>query len=221
MPVLAAMLALADVTRLPLRIFEIGSSAGLLLNFDRYRYSGEGWAWGDTRSLAHLRNNAALGKPAHLDAPLEVIERRGCDLHPLDASNGNDADTLLGFIWPDQAERFSRLRAALDIARAHPVDIVRADGIAWSRTAAVPHEGSATVLLHTVITEHMTPLDRESLRKAIDELAARATSARPFAWIRMEPAQQGYLTTLTHWPADEETVIAASDGHAQNLRWNP
>lgn len=221
MPVLGAMLALAHATGLPLRIVEIGSSAGLLLNFDRYHYSGADWAWGDARSPAHLRNTAASGKPAHLDAPLEVLERRGCDLHPLDPADANDADTLLGFIWPDQPERFNRLRAALEIARAHPVEIARADGITWSRTAALPREGSATVLLHTVITEHMAPSQRESLRETIDELAARAARTRPFAWIRMEPAEQGYRTTLTHWPADEETVIALSDGHAQNLRWNP
>jgi hypothetical protein len=221
MPVLGAMLALAHATRLPLRIYEIGSSAGLLLNFDRYRYSGDGWTWGDPQSPAHLRNRIARGKPAHLNAALEVRERHGCDLHPLDPADANHADTLLSFIWPDQHERFNRLRAAIDIARAHPVDIVRADGIAWSRTAALPRDGSATVLLHTVITEHMTPSERESLREAIDELAAHATGTRPFAWVRMEPAEEGYHTTLTHWPASDETVIAASDGHAQNLRWNP
>lgn len=221
MPVLGAMLALAHATHLPLRIFEIGSSAGLLLNFDRYYYSGEGWTWGDARSGAHLRNSVDSGAPAHLDAPLEVLERHGCDLNPLDPSTANGACTLLGFIWPDQTERFNRLHAALEIARAHPVEVVRADGITWSRTAASPRDGSAAVLLHAVVTEHLTPSQRESLRETITDLAARAKRARPFAWVRMEAARQGYHTTLTHWPAGEETVIAASDGHAQHLRWNP
>lgn len=221
MPVLGAMLALADAVQLPLCIFEIGSSAGLLLNFDRYRYSGEGWTWGDAHSPAHLENRIASGTPQHLDAPLRVVERCGCDINPLNAADETDADTLLSFIWPDQHERFNRLRAAIEIARAHPVPIVRADGITWVRTAATPRDGAVTVLLHTVMTEHLTPAERESLGEVIDELAARATPMAPFAWVRMEPAPQGYHTMLTHWPANAETVIAASDGHAQNIRWNP
>ena len=223
MPVLGAMLALARDTSMPLRVFEIGSSAGLLLNFDRYRYSGDEWTWGDSASRAHLQNRIAAGAPRYLDAPLEVVERRGCDLNPLNPVNEEHADTLLGFVWPDQSERFERLRAAIDIAREHPVDLVRADGITWSRAAAIPRDGAATVLLHTVITEHMTPAERDSLRDAIDELASQAMPARPFAWIRMEPPPQGqgYHTMLTRWPGADELIVAASDGHAQNLRWYP
>ncbi|HKU66794.1 MAG TPA: DUF2332 domain-containing protein [Candidatus Baltobacteraceae bacterium] len=219
LPVLGAMLALVFATQLPLRVFEIGSSAGLILNFDRYRYAGEGWTWGDPASPVLLRNRTAWGAPAYPDAPLRVIERRGCDLHPLHASDDDDTDTLLCFVWPDQRERFERLRAAIEVARAHPPDIASGDGIAWARSTALPQERAATVVMHTVITEHMTAGVRASLRDAIDALAAQATPSAPFAWIRMEPGESGYDTLLTQWPAEVQTVIARSDGHAQNLRW--
>jgi hypothetical protein len=159
------------------------------------------------------------GAPPHLDADLRVVERHGCDLHPLDPADEDDADTLLGFIWPDQRERFERLRAALEVARRYPVDIARGDGIAWARSAAVPREGTATVLLHTVIVEHMTAEARASLRDVIDELAANAAPSSPFAWIRMELGDRGYLTSVTRWPGERETQIAYSDGHAQNIEW--
>lgn len=221
LPVLGAMLTLAHGARVPLRIFEIGSSAGLVLNFDRYRYTGDGWTWGDSASPVKLQNRTASGAPLYLQAPLRVLERRGCDLHPLDASSDEDAYTLLGFIWPDQRERFERLRAAIQVARAHPPQIESGDGIAWARSAALPQDGCATVVMHTVITEHMTADVRASLREAIDSLAARATSAAPFAWIRMEPGERDYDTLLTQWPGESETLVARSDGHAQNLRWFP
>lgn len=219
MPVLGAMLTLSHATQLPLRVFEIGSSAGLVLNFDRYRYSGEGWSWGSAFSPVRLRNHTVSGVPAHLDAPLKVVERRGSDLHPLDAADEDDADTLLGFIWPDQQERFERLRAALAVAREHPVDIVETDGVAWARENARPREGAATAVLHTVITEHMPPEVRARLREAIDELAGCATGTAPFAWVRMEIAGKGYETRVTRWPGEFETHVATSDGHAQNLTW--
>jgi hypothetical protein len=219
LPVLGAMLTLAFATQSPLRVFEIGSSAGLVLNFDRYRYAGEDWAWGDPASPVKLQNRTAFGAPQHLDARLDVVERHGCDLHPLDAANDEDANTLLSFIWPDQHERFGRLRAAIDVARAHPLDIEKADGIAWVQRAAIPKDGRVSVVMHTVITEHMTPAVRSSLREAIDNLAAQATPASPFAWVRMELGEDGYDTLLTQWPSGAETLIARSDAHAQNISW--
>lgn len=213
MPVLAAMLTVADRSRLPLRIFEIGSSAGLLLNFDRYFYAGEGWTWGDERSPVHLKNRTLSGWPAHTDAPLTVLERYGCDLHPVDPVR--DADTLLGFVWPDQRERFERLRAALAVACEHPAQIAAGEGIQWLRKNAAPKQGAATVALHTITADHMTDGQRALLRAAIGGLAAHARSDAPFAWVRMENLE----TRVTYWPGEIETLIAKSDGHAQNLRW--
>lgn len=219
LPVLAGMLLVAHSTGLGLRVFEIGASAGLLLNFDRYRYVGDGWTWGDPRSPLHLQNGTAEGAPAHLNAELRVLERYGCDLHRLDAREPLDVDTLLCFVWPDQHERLERLRTALEIAREHPPEVVECDGIAWAREAALPSQGAATVLLHAVITEHMTADTRARLRQTIDDLAVRAAPAAPFAWVRMEPAERGYDTLVTFWPGERESRIARSDGHAQNLRW--
>lgn len=219
MPVLAAMLALADATALPLRIFEIGSSAGLLLNFDRYRHSGDGWTWGDPASAVHLRNRTVSGRPQHLHTQLRVAERRGCDVHPLDASNPLDAATLLSFVWPDQRERLDRLRAALEVALEHPVRVEESDAAPWIRANALPQSAAATVVLHTVIVEHLPASARAAIMQTIDELAARATSDAPVAWIRMEASDRGYETALTTWPGKSETLIARSDGHAQDLRW--
>lgn len=221
MPVLAAMLAISHATRMPLRIFEIGSSAGLLLNFDRYRYAGASWAWGDPDAKLKLRNAAREGTPQYLDADVDVAERRGCDLHPLSAADPFDANTLLGFVWPDQRERFARLRAALEIARVHPPRIERGDAIEWLERAVQPAAGSVTVVLHTVVTEHLPHEQREALHAAIAAIARRASVESPVAWARMEPGEHGaYETSVTIWPAREEIFLARSDGHAQQIEWS-
>lgn len=221
LPVLAMMLAVSHATRMPLRIFEIGSSAGLLLNFDCYRYAGETWSWGDPDAKLKLENATREGTPQHLDADLEIAERHGCDVHPLNAADPFDANTLLGFVWPDQRERFERLRAALDIAREHPPRIDRADALEWLARAAQPSPGAVTVVLHTVMTEHLTREQRETLRASIEAIAGRASVEAPFAWARMEPGEGGaYETSVTIWPAREEIFLARSDGHAQQIEWS-
>jgi hypothetical protein len=220
MPVLASMLAIAHETQMPLRIFEIGSSAGLLLNFDRYRYTGDRWSWGDPASPLELTNATVFGTPQYLDAHLRVIERRGCDIHPLNVADDADADTLLSFVWPDQTARFRRLRAALDIARTHPPVIDAADGIDWIQAVARPKTGTATVVMHTVIMEHLPSDIRERLRAAIRQTGETAAQQSPFAWARMEAAAGAYETVVTLWPARREMLIARSDGHAQGLQWS-
>jgi hypothetical protein len=220
LPILAAMLFIADATHLPLRIFEIGSSAGLLLNFDLYRYSGTQWVWGDPFSPLHLRNRTASGRPQNLNADLVVRERRGCDLHPLNVRNDSDADTLLSFVWPDQHERLDRLHAAIDIGRGHPVVVDPADGVDWIARVALPKPQHATVAMHTVITEHMPPQTREELRSEMRELGKAATPDAPFAWARMELGPRAYETTVTLWPAERDRILARSDGHAQDLEWS-
>lgn len=217
MPVLAAMLAVADFTQLPLHVFEIGSSAGLLLNFDRYRYSADEWSWGPEISPVHLKNRITSGIPGHLHADLRIAERHGCDVHPLDVTDPKDADRLLSFVWPDQRERFERLRAAISVACEFPVAITAGDGITWAKTAAVPRDGGTSVLLHTVMVEHLTPERRAALHETVQVLGARASAHAPFAWVRMEMAERSYATRVTLWPHEREILIAESDGHANNL----
>lgn len=220
MPLLAALLHVAARTRLPMRLFEAGSSAGLLLRLDRYAYAGDGWRWGDPNSPLELRNRTQGGAPANLDAPLSIVQRRGCDLNPLDAASAQDAAALLSFVWPDQPERFVRLQRAIEIARTLPVTIDRAAAQTWIENEVRPQESNVTVVMHSVMMEHLSEADRGALVAAVESAAQRATPPAPIAWVRMEVAEEGYETRATLWPPREETVIALSDGHAQNLRWD-
>ena len=81
---LAGWLEVAARTHLPLSLYEIGSSAGLNLIADRYRYRFGSADWGDPagRTAAEPR----MDRTAHLlsVAPLTIASRRGCDRSPVD-----------------------------------------------------------------------------------------------------------------------------------------
>jgi len=221
MPLMAGYCWLAARFDLPLRIFEIGASAGINLRWDAFAYDGGSWTYGGPSALV-LRNAIASGTPAHLNAHPVVEERRGCDLHPLDATSSVDRMELLSFVWSDQAERVDRLRAALTVAAGLPVEVDRADMLDWIPQRAVPRDGALTVVVESVLTEHLTPEMRRALTDAIHAQAARATVAAPFAWLRMEPKDGAYATEIHTWPdhRPDGVRIATSDGHAQNLVWS-
>ena len=95
---------------LPIRAFELGSSAGLNLNFDRYRYEGGGLVSGPEDSPVRFVDYWLGGVPP-LDSKLEIAERRGCDLAPIDASTEEGRMELLSYVMPDELARIEQMRA--------------------------------------------------------------------------------------------------------------
>ncbi|MGD0969312.1 MAG: DUF2332 domain-containing protein [Candidatus Aquilonibacter sp.] len=217
---LAGLCAVARETQLPIRLFEIGASAGLNSRLDRYRYEGDGWAWGDAKSPLVLRNRTRSGTPS-LVQPLVIAERAACDLHPLDVRSAEDRTRLLSFVWSDQAERFARLRAAFEVAQTVPLAVERADMFAWLVDRVASKPGTATVVMHSVMTEHLTKDDRARLAAIINSIGATATSDAPFATVNMEFGLESrqYETRVTLWPGAQSRLIAGSDGHAQGIEW--
>jgi hypothetical protein len=87
MPILGTFLYLAGTFELPIRVFEIGASAGFNARFDRYRYVGDDWQWGQDGSPLVLQNRILSGRPTNLDARLTIVERRACEAHPIDIAD--------------------------------------------------------------------------------------------------------------------------------------
>lgn len=219
-PLLGGALAIAARTQMPLRLFDVGSSAGLNARLDCYRYEGNGWAWGDASSPLVLSNRELGGAPSFLDANLVVESRAACDLHPLDIAREEDRLTLRSYVWPDQLERFDRLNRAIEAASREPLVVERADMLEWILQRTAPRGGTATVLMHSIVCEHLTGDVRTRFLERIRAQGELATPQAPFAWLRLEKEDEIYGTRLTFWPGNDTTMIATSDGHAQNLRWS-
>jgi hypothetical protein len=213
----------AERTGLPLRLFDVGASAGLNSRLDRYRYEGDGWTWGDPQSPLILRNRTREGAPRFSSASGEVriVERHGCDMHPLDIADGRDRLRLLSYVWADQLERIERLKAAFSAARDVPMRIDRADMFTWIATCAEPERGAATVVMHSVVADHLPPAGRTQLEATMAGLGETARPDAPLAWLRMEmdPEKTCFETRVTLWPSGEEVLIARSDGHGQEITW--
>ena len=67
---------------------------------------------------------AAYRGEAEPPAP-DVEDPVGGDLDPVDVSTAAGRLTLSAYVWPDQAARWERLRAALALAAAHPPTVRR------------------------------------------------------------------------------------------------
>jgi hypothetical protein len=207
-------------TGLPLRVREIGASAGLNLRFDRYAYDTGEQVAGDPASPLRFEGFWQPPLP-DLSGELVVADRRGCDRNPLDPASEADRLTLLSFVWPDQRERLDRLRTALDIARRVPVEIDQADAADWIvRQLDRPQPGAVTVVVHSIVLQYLSSARRRDFRDAVADAGRRATPEAPVAWLRMEPATDDAAEVrLTMWPGGEEEVLGTAGYHGRPVRW--
>jgi hypothetical protein len=221
---------------LPLRLAEIGASAGLNLRWDRYRYENEGdggsWAWGGPASPVRFASIFSDGARPPAEVRATVVERAGCDRAPVDPTTEDGRLTLMSFVWADQVERFTRLRGALEVARSVPAIVDRADAFEWlERRLPLIEPGTATLVFHSIVTLYFTPEERARLAAMLAEAGARATADAPMAWLRFEhpdtgdPVATGWSRIgqpeirLTEWPGGEERLLAMAAAHGPPVRW--
>lgn len=217
---LPGFLAVASATGLPMRVLEIGASAGLNLRWDRYRYEGgaNGSAWGAPDAALVFRDVYEEPLP-DLAVDVSVVDRRGCDRNPIDATSTEGRQLLRSFVWPDQLERFRALDGALAVAPTCPVEVDRADAAVWlerqlGRTVA----GVATVVFQSIVWQYLTPDTRAAVRTTVRSAGASATSHAPIAWLRMEPGAEptkGAEVRLTVWPSGDDVVLARTGYHGR------
>lgn len=199
-------LNVAGETGLPLRLLELGASAGLNLRWDRYLAAG--WF----RNLFEF--------DFHPVAPPAIVERRGCDVNPLDPADENAVQRLRSFVWPDRIDRLAILDSALELAAPIRVEIDRADAAAWlppqlERMA----EGVATVVFHSVLWQYVSAGSRQRIETTVEEAGDRASDAAPLAYLRFEPVVPGdrFQLRLTSWPSGREELLATADPHGRSV----
>jgi hypothetical protein len=217
---LPGFLHVAGATGLKLRVLEIGASAGLNLRWDRYRYTGgnAGSTWGDASSPLVFSDVFEDPRP-DLDHPAVVVERRGCDRNPIDATSDEGSQLLRSFVWPDQLERLNALDAALAIARDVPVQVDHADAGQWVLDRLHDdRDGVATVLYQSIVWQYFTPDTRALIRNAIRSAGESATPDAPLAWLRMEPGADpkvGAEVRLSVWPDGFDGLLVRTGYHGR------
>jgi len=193
------------------RLLEPGASAGLNLNVDRYRFTGPGWSFGPTSPLT-IDTEAALDP-----VELTIVDRRGCDLSPVDASTPEGARYLTSFTWPFNLERHARLAGALEVLAEHPVVVDAAPASAWVREqlAVSPPASVLTVVWQSITRQYWPAEESAAVDAAIEEARARM----PISHVTMEgvPPVQGTdgYTIREHGPevAVDGDVVARCHHH--------
>ncbi len=213
------------VTRLsgrPLALIEIGTSAGLTQNVDRYGYRYIGGAKTVellAASPVQLRCSTGADVPDLMRALPGIVWRAGLDRHPVDVNDADQARWLRALVWPDRVDRHRRFEAAMALARELPPTIIAGDAIADAAdlVAAAPPE-AAVVVQHSYVLNQMARPDRERFLGLLDDLGGE----RPIYRVGAESLARPPHTTLdltVHGPARQTRVLADVHHHGEWIRW--
>lgn len=140
----------------PIALIDAGASAGLNLRLDRFRYRFGDRVLGGPGSPVELEVHWRDRPPPTPSVPT-IAWRAGLDQSPLDPADPESARWLAALVWPEHEERRRRLLAAIEVARAHPVELRRGDLVddlpplveearRHARTVAVVHSQVLTYL---------------------------------------------------------------------------
>jgi hypothetical protein len=227
---LGGLLRLVDAAPLPVRLFEIGSSGGLNLQADLFRFvtadpvDPAHAAWGPEDSPVVL-DPAWRGDPVPVSAPLEVVERGGSDVSPVDVTTDDGSLTLRSYVWPDQTARHERLAGAIALARGRPTHVERADAASYvDRLRLEP--GTLTVLWHSVMWQYVPADQQARVTARLEELGEEASSETRLAHVyaepvRREPGERHRFLVCAHtWPGGgRRRVLGAMEPHGPPVTW--
>jgi hypothetical protein len=221
----AVLLPLLAQLPQPLALLEVGASAGLCLLPDHYGYD-----YGSARIGPAVSGEGSapvftckVSGPAPLPKTMpRIVWRAGLDLNPVDVKSEQDTAWLETLVWPGQHERLARLRAAIQIARRNPPNVVRGNLLTdLAPLAATAPGGTTLVIFHSAVLGYVLPaLAREQFAATIRETGAE--------WISNEPPGVFPSIAKDVPPSAEKarfllarngTPLAWTGPHGQSLDW--
>ena len=203
----------------PLVMIEVGCSAGLIMQWDRFHYDyGEGTTWGDPDSALSLTTEVRGSSLPALPAKIPVEWRRGVDLNPLDPTDPREMRWLRALTWPEDNARRDELGRAISIARATPPTLVRGDAVEVVPALITGAPAGATVCAYAPFSMYQFP---PPVLEAFHQALREASHARPVALLRMDEAGVDSAVDLTWFNAGTVTTrrLVECNAHGKWLTW--
>jgi hypothetical protein len=202
-------------------LFELGSSAGLNLNLDRFGYDLGGVLAGDPASPVQLKPD--WHGPKVTAMPVTIVSRTGVDRDPVDLTDTEEVERLLSFVWVGQADRRIRLEGAIAIAAVYPPPVAKGDLVDWlaDRLQEPATPGVTRVVFNTIVLQYVPEAARQKVAALLAEAGAKASPSTPLAWLQMEMMEMGKASELRLqcWPGGDSQLLARVHPHGAQIGW--
>lgn len=206
-------------TSTSLELLELGASAGLNLNWDRYAYAYDSEWVGATDSTVSVQSSVRGGSPPLQNIPPTVNARLGIDLNPLDPTDSSDAAWLQALVWPEHTERLNLLDAALKQSQANPPQVVTDDAVETlvKHVDSMPDDGTL-VVYHTALLYQLSQEQQSTLHRALTTIG----ETRPVWWLSGDGETDDPGTfglEVTRFPDGDTVQLGRYEQHGRWIDW--
>lgn len=205
----------------PISLIEIGTSAGLQLLWDQYKYS---YSSSDT-IYGNIKSNVLIDSKVKvkgqtilplLDEVPPVVDRYGIDLHINDLSSEEDFLWLKALIWPEHFERRELFEKAVISRKENEINLIEADAIKiLPEVVNELSNDSILCIFHTHVANQIPVDGKQSLLKTIEVISENRDVFHLYnnIWDRMLHLDY-YIDGVKH-----EEVIGETEGHGKWFEW--
>ncbi|WP_277552525.1 DUF2332 domain-containing protein [Halobaculum limi] len=202
---------------------EIGTSAGLNLNWDRYQYDFAGvGSFGDTDSPVTIQTTVRGETRPPLSQSVPTVKHRcGVDLNVLDVTDEADARWLHALVHPNQHRRHERLAGAIEIGREHRHQLIEGDVIEeLPRMLSTAPDDIPLIVFSTHVLYQLPEETIAELRAII----SCHSSTQPVHWLSIDPEEALSDPTYRWVQFDDgvvkETQLATFESYGTWLNWS-
>jgi hypothetical protein len=204
-----------------LDLVELGTSAGLLLVWDRYRYRYAAGEWGPAGAALELAGEERTPVPGELLRVVPRVRRRvGIDRNPLDLRDPSDLLLLKSFVWAGQDDRIDRLDAAAEAVRDDPPELVRGDLVELlPGELAQRDDGALMVVLNSAALGYVDEAGRQAVRDALETAGSEGQLAYLTTTHPATGSHAYWALAVELWPRAHRRELAYADFHGAWLDW--
>ncbi|MCU0494881.1 MAG: DUF2332 domain-containing protein [Chloroflexaceae bacterium] len=207
---------------MPLSLIEIGSSAGLHLLWDKYKYNYETIGQiGDDTSEVRLRCSLIGQHKPHIPLVMPLIYSRiGIDINPINVEDIEATRWVRALIWPEHIDRAQLFERAITIARRNPPKII-AGNAAVMLQAAVDNtpKDMALCIFHSYTLNQCPDEIRNQIILSIEEIARSQDVFRiSLEWYGGQKQPQLELYSYTKNGLQHE-LLAYCESHGRSIEW--
>jgi hypothetical protein len=209
-------------------LIDIGTSAGLTLNFDRYEYWYNGHKmYGNSEVI--IKSNIISDTTCDIVKIEQPLTKIGIDQHIIDPTDPEEILWLKALIWPDQLDRYKAMEEALQLNELKKINYVQASSIRDFENQILEMDQVQNLIIYATHVLYQFP---EVEKDNFCEMLERIGKKRDYYFLSVEGTKalldrnnsNETVIELTRYKDAHKSriFVAETNGHGNWIKWkNP
>lgn len=209
----------------PTTIIDIGTSAGLTLNFDKYEYWYNGQkVFGESNVL--VKSTIVESSIPQIHPISQPLQKIGIDQNIIDPTGNDEILWLKALVWTDQLDRFAAMDEALKLNELKNIRFIEADTVSdFEREIRKADQSQTLIIYATHVLYQFTQAQKDEFYSMLGKIGQN----RDFYFLSVEGIKsllekyhsKDTIIELTSYKNKQKEVnfLAETNGHGNWIRW--